>query len=419
MQTFQELYYTLLKAAAEGRAPEEAEELQKNGADYKELECLLHPERNPIVRPRRSCAETCSPDQQQRCVDGCVFNALTTTQDGSMKLDETCCTGCVDCVKNCVQNNLVTSKDSIAMLEAIASKKNRTYALVAPAFLGQFDREVSPGKLRTALKQMGFDGMLEVAVFADILTLKEALEFDKNIQTDQDYQLTSCCCPMWIAMIRKVYHELLPHIPPSVSPMIAAGRTVKKLYPDALTVFIGPCVAKKAEAREADLKGAVDFVLTFEEARDIFTALNINPAEAVESDKEFSSRTGRIYAYAGGVSEAVKNTVQRLNPDRKIRIATRQADGVPACRAMLNQLREGKGDSNFFEGMGCVGGCVGGPKVLIDKEEGIKNVRVYGDEALYQTPIDNPYVIELLHRLGFDRIESLLNDSDIFTRKLR
>ena len=92
---------------------------------------------------------------------------------------------------------------------------------------------------------MGFQGLIEVAVFADILTLKEALEFDANIKKEQDYQLTSCCCPVWIAMIRKVYQELMPHVPGAVSPMVAAGRVVKKLHPEALTVFVGPCMAKK------------------------------------------------------------------------------------------------------------------------------------------------------------------------------
>ncbi len=136
-----------------------------------------------------------------------------------------------------------------------------------------------------------------------------------------------------------------------------------------------------------------------------------------ESEKDHSSRAGRIYARTGGVSEAVKGTVERLNPDRKIHVKTRQADGVPSCKQMINELLEGNGNANFFEGMGCVGGCVGGPKVMIDREEGRKNVNEYGDSAVYPTPIDNPYVIELLHRLGFDTVESLLEHSDIFTRE--
>ena len=119
---------------------------------------------------------------------------------------------------------------------------------------------------------------------------------------------------MWIAMIRKVYHELMPHVPGAVSPMVACGRTVKSLYPDALTVFIGPCLAKKSEAREKDVAGAVDYVLTFQEAKDILEAMDIETSALPEDDKDHSSRAGRIYARKGGVSEAVKATVDRLNP---------------------------------------------------------------------------------------------------------
>ena len=83
---------------------------------------------------------------------------------------------------------------------------------------------------------------------------------------------------------------------------------------------------------------------------------------------------------------------------------------------MIKKIQAGEIDANFYEGMGCVGGCVGGPKIMIDREEGRVNVNEYGEKASYETPIDNPYVIELLDRLGFDTIESLLEDSKIFTR---
>ena len=255
-----------------------------------------------------------------------------------------------------------------------------------------------------------------MALFADLLTLKEALEFDRNIHTETDFQLTSCCCPMWIGMIRKLYHELMPHVPGAVSPMIAAGRTVKKLHPDAVTIFVGPCIAKKAEAREADLAGAVDYVLTFQEMQDIFQAADIHPELLEESERDHSSRAGRIYARTGGVSEAVRTTVARLHPERPIQVRTRQADGVPACRAMIEDIRSGQHQANFFEGMGCTGGCVGGPKVLLDRETGRENVDRYGDEAEFSTPLDNPYVLKLLRLLGFDTVEEFLEQSDIFIR---
>lgn len=221
---------------------------------------------------------------------------------------------------------------------------------------------------------------------------------------------------MWIAMIRKIYHQLMPHVPGAVSPMIACARTIKTLYPKAKTVFIGPCIAKKAEAKEPDLVGDVDFVLTFQEVQDIFDFAHIDPAKLPEDDRDHSSKAGRIYARAGGVSEAVSATVSRLYPDRKITVRAQRADGVPACKNMIAQLLEGKSESNFFEGMGCVGGCVGGPKALIDRKIGCEHVNAYGEQATYPTPIDNPYVIELLRRLGFDTVEALLEKSDIFTR---
>lgn len=114
------------------------------------------------------------------------------------------------------------------MLRAVRDGDAPVYAIVAPAFIGQFAEDITPGQLRAAFKALGFAGMVEVALFADILTLKEALEFDATIHTDQDFLLTSCCCPMWIAMIRKVYAQLTPHIPGAVSPMIACGRVVKR-----------------------------------------------------------------------------------------------------------------------------------------------------------------------------------------------
>jgi iron only hydrogenase large subunit-like protein len=158
-------------------------------------------------------------------------------------------------------------------------------------------------------------------------------------------------------------------------------------------------------------------VLTFREVQDIFDIMEINPADMEDSEKDHSSRAGRIYAYTGGVSEAVKLTLERLNPNRKITLRTQKADGVKACRDLINDLIAGKTTANFYEGMGCKGGCVGGPKAIIPHKEGRINVEEYGTLAAYPTPIDNPYVIELLNRLGFETIESLLNESDIFTRK--
>lgn len=410
MQTFKDLYERLVSEAIRGNFEADP------GLDFdpSQLDCLLHPQKHPLVMQTGIC--DCSGEGAAACVEKCPAEAIRKDGEGKIRIDGERCIGCALCIDECGSKKLVATTDIIPALKAVHSSKGPAYALIAPAFLGQFSEAVTPGKLRTALKKTGFDGMLEVALFADILTLKEALEFDKNIRTETDYQLTSCCCPMWIAMIRKVYKELMPHVPGSVSPMVACGRAVKLLHPDATTVFIGPCLAKKAEAREGDLIGAVDFVLTFQEVQNIFEALGIEPARMEESEKDHASRAGRIYARAGGVSEAVEKTLERLSPNRPISIRTKRADGVPGCRAMINELKEGRQLANFYEGMGCAGGCVGGPRSVTGVAEGAALVDAYGDKSPYQTPVENPYVVELLRRLGIDTVEQLLEDTDIFTR---
>ena len=413
--TFEELYNRLLKSSVSGNFAEELDLVKQQGYDPHHLSCLLGPENHPVVIRTDAC--TCGSTKLEQCRARCYFDALFI-EDGAVSIDPKLCVGCGECIRGCDAKKLTESRDILPTLNALRNADAPVYAMIAPAFINQYSEAVTPGKLRAAFKKIGFAGMVEVALFADILTLKEALEFDKNIQTEKDYQLTSCCCPMWIAMIKKVYAQLIPHVPAAVSPMVACGRSIKKIHPNAVTVFIGPCVAKKAEAREADIADSTDFVLTFQEIQDVFDYAGINLAEMEEDDRDHSSRAGRIYAGTGGVSEAVRSTVARINPGKPITVKTRHADGVPACKQMLNDILEGNGNANFFEGMGCVGGCVGGPKALIPREEGRKNVVRYGTEASYDTPIDNPYVIALLHQLGLDTIESLLEKSDIFVRKL-
>ncbi len=416
MNAFNELYNRLAKASVENRTNDEIKKVRKQGFDSHQLNCLLHPEEYAPVWRIADC--DCSSDEESgACAVKCLFDAIGKDEKGNTIINKELCVGCSECIESCKAQKLVASKDILPALDAVKSGTGRVYAMIAPAFISQFSEKVTPGKLRSAFKSIGFAGMVEVALFADILTLKEALEFDRTIVNERDYLLTSCCCPMWIAMLRKVYKQLMPHVPGSVSPMVACGRSIKVLEPDSITVFIGPCIAKKAEAREPDIADAVDYVLTFQEMQDIFKFANINPAEMEDDPRDHSSKAGRIYARTGGVSEAVENTVERLNPNRNITIRTQQANGIRECKEMLKALEEGNISANFLEGMGCVGGCVGGPKAILNKEEGTKNVNQYGNQATYITPIDNPYVMDLLHRLGFDTIESLLEHSDIFTRE--
>lgn len=143
--------------------------------------------------------------------------------------------------------------------------------------------------------------------------------------------------------------------------MIACGRVVKRLAPGAKVVFIGPCLAKKRKRGSPILPTRWIMCSPFRKRR-ISSVLPASGRRISSDDREHSSRGGRIYARAGGVSEAVQAAVARLSPDREIPLKSTAASGVPACRALLDKLKSGEIDCNFLEGMGCVGGCVGGPR---------------------------------------------------------
>ena len=416
METFRELYNRLVRASLKNSLNEEIEDI-KASARYnpRHLECLLHPERHAAVMHIGECAQCRS--EPSDCQVACLFSAIKRDENGNVIIDSTSCAGCRECIEACKHKLLTERKDLIPVIEAINKKEAPVYAMIAPAFNGQFSTEVTAGKLRAAFKKLGFFGMVEVALFADILTLKEALEFDNSIHNDKDFMLTSCCCPIWVAMIKRIYNQLIPHMPPSVSPMVACGRAIKKIRPEAVTVFVGPCIAKKAEAREPDIRDAVDYVLTFEEVKDLFDMTGIDPAGLEEDLRDHSSAAGRVYARTGGVSKAVEDTLNRISPNRKIPISCAQADGAKACKQMLKEITEGKIKANFIEGMGCVGGCVGGPKAIIPCSEGTVHVNEYASLATFKTPIDNPYVVDVLEELGFNTADDLLNRDNIFTRR--
>lgn len=409
--TYEEIFGRLVRASYKGNLQEEIDSLKAAGDEHTEeyiKYALGKGDPDKVVFQVKSCAKDGCSEEEHNCEASCLFGAIVRDMEGKVVIQDWNCTHCGECINTCSLDTLVDKKEFIPLVELLQSKEVPVFAMVAPAIIGQFGANVTMGQLRAALKHLGFYGMIEVALFADVLSLKEALEFDKHVQTDKDFVLTSCCCPIWVGMIKRVYDTLVPHISPSVSPMVACGRGIKRLHPEAKTVFIGPCIAKKAEAKEADIRDAVDAVLTFEELKQIFEATGINPEEMEDIPSEHSSTSGRINARTGGVSKSISDTLNRLRPDKPVKIKAIQANGIKECKALLKDILNNEIKANFYEGMGCPGGCVGGPKALLDVEKGTEFVNKYGAESGAFTPADNPHVLELLQQLGIDSVEELL-----------
>ncbi|HLV08968.1 MAG TPA: [Fe-Fe] hydrogenase large subunit C-terminal domain-containing protein, partial [Halanaerobiales bacterium] len=159
--------------------------------------------------------------------------------------------------------------------------------------------------------------------------------------------------------------------------------------------------------------------LTFDELEEIFEALEINPAYLSEDNKEQSSSGGRIYARTGGVSTAVKNTVERIKAQNKPRFKAVQADGVSKCKKMLAQLKNNQIQANFIEGMGCEGGCAGGPKRIINSDKATEHIERYAGEARVKNPIDNLNAMHILKYLsGLEKENKELIDELAFDKLL-
>lgn len=367
-----------------------------------------------VVFKMEDCIDDCKNPDDCICQQACPLGAiLSDSKNKKIYIDDELCLDCGMCIDSCPEGTILDNSEFIPLINLIKGDAP-VIVSVAPAIVGQFGEGVTIHKLRAAFKKLGFLDMVEVAFFADMLTLKEAVEYDHFVKHEKDFMITSCCCPMWVGMLKKVYADLVKHVSPSVSPMIASGRVLKAINPDCKVVFVGPCIAKKAEAHEKDIEGAIDFVLTFAEVKDIFDALGIDPDKLEEDESfEYASRGGRLYARTGGVSLAVGEAIERLFPEKYKYFKAVQGNGVRECKDLLNKLKEGEFEANFIEGMGCIGGCVGGPKALLPHEEGRKLVNNFADKSSIKVAVDSQCMSSMLQKININSIEDFKDNVKI------
>jgi len=383
---------------AMGLSPHEDETVWKDN----DTEALMGMLEGPIVVADQTVCRDC-PQAGPACELICPLGAITHSPEAGIVIHADKCAHDGFCIEHCSLGALSAKAQFVPLIQLLKQSDSQVFASVAPAFAGQFGAAVTPGKLRSSLLKLGFADMIETALYADLITMKEAFEFDEHVKSDDDFMITSCCCPVWIKMIENRFAHLIEHISPSVSPMIASGRVIKTLEPSAKVVFIGPCIAKKSEATLPQLAGAIDFVLTFQELAAIFAAVGINPADELDLEMAVASKGGRIYARTGGVSEAVATTLQKILPARLADFRPIHVDGIPACQKILDEATSGTLAANFIEGMACLGGCAGGPGRLVAAEVSTLVINNYGNAATASSPVENANVYHILTRLGLDR----------------
>ncbi len=251
------------------------------------------------------------------------------------------CILCGQCFVVCPQDAKQIVDDT-EKAKVLIQSGDPVYVSLAPSFIANYEG-IGINGMRAALKKLGFADVEETAIGASVVKT----EYERMIADGTHDIIISSCCHSINLLIQKYFPSELAYLADVMSPMQAHCREIKKRIPNAKTVFIGPCVAKKDEAEHYE--GLVDAVLTFEELTKWFEAEHISPEPDMDSTPESRAR---FFPTTGGILKTLTQTSD---------YTYLAIDGVENCMAALRDIENGKIHKCFIEMSACIGSCVGGP----------------------------------------------------------
>ncbi len=333
------------------------------------------------------CAKVCPYsaiiNRKRPCQVACKIKAISINHDNAAHIDDEKCIQCGACVYQCPFGAISDKSFILNVIDLIKksedNKKYKVYAVVAPSISSQFTH-AKLGQVISGMKALGFHTVVEAALGADMVALKEAKELSEK------GFLTSSCCPAFVRYIKTAFPQLSDLISHNPSPMAMLAAYIKETDPDCKVVFIGPCTAKKGEAQLPEVKPFVDAVMTFEELQALFDSRDLDLASLPLDYLDNASYFGRIFARSGGLSDAVVQALKEQGIDFTVKSAV--CDGIEACKMALLKKSKNVLDANFIEGMACIGGCIGGAGCLTHGEKNKDGVDKYGREAMEKNITD-------------------------------
>ena len=290
-----------------------------------------------------------------KCIRHCPVKAIRFSANQAHIIGNECIL-CGQCFVVCPQN-AKEIKSETEKVKVLLQGVEPVIVSLAPSFIANYDG-VGITQMENALKKLGFHSVEETAIGATMIKT----EYERMIREDErDIIITSCCHSINL-LIQKYFPSCLEYLADVMSPMQAHCIDIKKRYPGAKTVFIGPCVAKKDEAEYYE--GIVDAVLTFEELTSWLKSENIELEK--KSDTNNDSRA-RFFPTTGGV---LKTMSERMPEYTYIAL-----DGVENCISALRDIENGSIHKCFIEMSACVGSCIGGP--VMEKYHRSSSVKDY------------------------------------------
>lgn len=333
------------------------------------------------------CAQACPynaiADLIRPCKRSCPVDAISMDENGVVVIDEEKCISCGACIKNCPFGAISERSFMVDVINLIQSNFP-VYAMIAPAIEGQFGAGITTGIIAEAIKELGFEGVYEVALGADLVAASEAEEWAEAYEKGE--KKTTSCCPAFVKMIKKHFPQLIDNLSTTVSPMQATAKYIKSIVPNAICVFIGPCVAKKGEVLDHITEGGADYALTFEELYAMFRAKDIE-LSTFGSNLQQGSIFAKNFAVAGGVTASVIEALKERGIEADLKV--KGCNGASECKKALLMMKVGKLPEQFIEGMVCEGGCVNGPGSILTgkfaEQNRAKILSTVDDRKIYDT----------------------------------
>ena len=316
------------------------------------------------------CAAACPYNAiahlERPCKKVCPANAITYDEYGICVIDEKKCIQCGHCIHSCPFGAIGTKTFLVDIIRLIKAGK-RVYAMIAPAVEGQFGKDITFASWKKALKQLGFEDVIEVGLGGDLTAAFEAEEWAEAYKEGK--KLTTSCCPAFVNYIKLHFPTLVDNISTTVSPMCGLSRMLKSKDPEIITVFIGPCIAKKSESLDLNIEGNADYVLTLGEIEAMMISKGVELLPEANSTQE-ASVFGKRFGNSGGVTAAVLSSLQEKGVAFDAKVC--RCNGAAECKKALTLMKVGRLPEDFIEGMICEGGCVGGPSKHVTEMEAKK-----------------------------------------------
>ncbi|MDR2570613.1 MAG: [FeFe] hydrogenase, group A [Oscillospiraceae bacterium] len=355
----------------------------------------------------RRCIAACSNMQAVSVIDA-VYRGFKTSISCAFghSLKDAPCVYCGQCIVVCPTGALTEKDDTKKVLDALADPDKKVFVFTAPAIrvtLGEaFDMplgSIVTGKLAAVLKRMGFDGVYDMALSADLTIMEEAQELLDRVKNNGTLPIITSCSPGWVKFCEHYFPEFIENLSTCKSPQQMFGAVLKTYFAeknnldpkDVFVVSVIPCVTKKFELGRDDQAAAgvqdVDAAITTRELARMIKADGIDfvnlPDEEFDNPFGTASGAGVIFGATGGVLEASLRTASHwldesfevvdfdeVRGPAGVRRATYKiagmdikvavASGLANAKGLLEAVKRGEEELHMIEIMACPGGCING-----------------------------------------------------------